>query len=500
MSSITELNLKKKLEMGYQNAKKLLRLINQLLEISKIESGKHKLSVSNRDIVSFVRHILYNFESVADHKGISLDFISERELIMLYFDQEKLDKVFTNLIANSVKFTPDGGKIVVRIKLSKELSLEERDTVEIYIQDTGIGIPEDRLPFIFDRFYQADRSDRSEIEGTGIGLTLAKELLEIHSGKIAVESQLGKGTTIIVTLLSGKTHFKENEITEKLIEEEFEEDFELFSTEKNEFDFSAEEKKEIPEKETVLVIDDNADIRQFIREQLEDSYIISEANDGMSGFNKAMESIPNLIITDVRMPGIDGFELSKKLKESTLTSHIPIIILTAKADQRDKLTGLETGADDYLIKPFSPPELILRVKNLISIRKKLREKYSKSSNFIPNEVSESSIDQKFLTKVIEEINNNLSDEKFNAELLAKNCAISVSHLNRKLNALIAQAAGHFIRSMRMEKAAQMLINKEATIKEVSYSVGYSDQSNFARTFKKHFGKSPGEYLSDNAQI
>lgn len=491
---LSDLNLKKKLEMGYQNAKKLLRLINQLLEISKIESGKHQLKISGKNIVSFVRHILYNFESIADHKGISLEFTSEKENIILYFDSEKMDKVFTNLIGNSIKFTPEGGKISIHIRLSKELSIEEKDVVEIFVNDTGIGISEERLPYIFDRFYQADRADRTEIEGTGIGLTVAKELIELHNGKIDVTSQPGKGTSFKVTLLLEKDHFRKEDIFESDSEEQPESDLSVYSDKKLERDLSNDQ-KEIPDKESILIIDDNADIRNFIREQLEESYTVYEAKDGKSGFEKASEVIPNLIITDVRMPGMDGFELSRKIKESTLTSHIPVIILTAKADEKDKLTGLETGADDYLIKPFSSQELLIRVKNLISIRKKLRDKYGKTANIIPSEVTESSIDQKFLTKVIDEINNNISDENFNAEILASNVAISVSQLNRKLNALIGQPAGQFIRAIRMEKAAKMLKNREASIKEVAYSVGYSDQSNFARSFKKHFGITPGEYIA-----
>ena len=494
MQSVNESGLKKKLEMGYQNAKKLLRLINQLLEISKIESGNQQLSLTKKNIVSFVRHILYNFESVADQKGISLEFNSSDKNISLYFDSEKLDKVFTNLIANSIKFTPEGGNIIVKITTAKELSLEENETVEVTITDTGIGIPKERLAHIFDRFYQADRSDRSESEGTGIGLTLVKELVELHSGKIEVESEQGKGSSFKVTFPAGKDHLRDDEVSETLIDKNYESEDMTVLIDKPDIE-TDDDRKLIPEKESVLVIDDNSDIRQFIREQLEDTYSILEAKDGVDGLNLALEVIPNLIITDVRMPGIDGFELSRKFKEETLTSHIPVIILTAKADQKDKLSGLETGADDYLIKPFSPQELILRVRNLISVRKKLRERYSKTANFSPSDVTESSLDQKFLSKVLEEIHNNISDEKFNAEFLAKNSAISVSQLNRKLNALIGQPAGHFIRSLRMEKAAQMLKNKEASIKEVAYSVGYTDQSNFARSFKKHFGKTPGEFLS-----
>lgn len=495
MNSTQDSNIKKKLEMAYQNAKKLLRLINQILEISKIESGRHQLKVARKNIASFVRHILYNFESIADQKGISLEFISERDEILVYFDPEKMEKVFTNLISNSIKFTSEGGKISINIRLSKELDTEEKDVVEIIVSDTGIGIPDERLPYIFDRFYQADRIDRSEIEGTGIGLTLVKELVELHSGKIDVKSKVGEGTSIKVTFLFGKDHFRSEDISE--IDSEIESDSDLSSFYEDRVESEPSyEKKELQDRERILVIDDNADIRKFIREQLEENYEIIEAKDGLSGFDKANEIIPDLIITDVKMPVMDGFELSKKIKESTLTSHIPIIILTAKADQKDKLFGLETGADDYLIKPFNSQELVLRVKNLISIRKKLREKFSKTANFIPSEVTESSLDQKFLSKIIEEINKNISDEKFSTEILAKNVAISVSQLNRKLNALIGQPAGQLIRTIRMEKAAKMLINKEASIKEVAYSVGYSDQSNFARSFKKHFGKTPGEFYSE----
>jgi signal transduction histidine kinase/DNA-binding response OmpR family regulator len=498
MNSLQDFNLKKKLEMGYQNARKLLRLINQLLEISKIESGKQKLFLVKKDIVSFVRHILYTFESIADQKGISLEINSTHNEIELYFDFEKMDKVFTNLISNAIKFTNDGGKIKVQISLTKENSLEEKDTVEIIIEDTGIGIPEDRLPYIFDRFYQADRVDKSDIEGTGIGLTLTKELIEVHSGKIEVESKPGSGTKFKVILLLGKDHYKAEEISAEKKENGSESLIPELQIEDSDIEKDSDQIIGSFVKESVLVVDDNSDIRQFIREQLEETYTIFEAKDGLSGIKTAKESIPNLIITDVRMPGMDGFELSKKLKEDTLTSHIPIIILTAKSDHSDKLTGLKTGADDYLVKPFSTQELAVRVKNLISIRKNLREKYSKTANFNPSEVTESSLDQKFLTKVVEEINNNISDEKFNAEILAENCAISVSQLNRKLNALIGQPAGHFIRSVRMEKAANMIINNEASIKEAAYFVGYSDQSNFARSFKKHFGKTPGEFISDHA--
>lgn len=496
MSKLQDSGLKKKLQMAHLNARKLLKLINQILEISKIESGKQKLLIGEYELVTFIRKIFYSFESIADQKGLTLNFFADQEYVKIYFDQEKMDRVFTNIISNAIKFTNAGGKINLKIGVLRSDNSDQKENVEIILSDTGIGIPKERLPYIFDRFYQADRSDKSDIEGTGIGLTLTKEIVELHSGKIEVQSDSGKGTVVKIQLPLGKDHFNLDDLSNIKFEQEIHEKESGNFSERSYNDTLDEEPLEEQNKESVLVIDDNADIRQFIKEQLEDAFLIYEAVDGVAGIKSAQEIIPNLIITDVRMPGIDGFEVSRKLKQDTLTSHIPIIILTAKSDQEDKLTGLETGADDYLVKPFSPQELVLRVKNLISIRKKLQEKYSKRADFTPEEVTTSSIDQKFLSLVIKEINNNLSQENFNTEILADKCAISVSQLNRKLNALIGQPAGSLIRSMRMEKAAKMLQNKEASIKEIAYSVGYSDQSNFARSFKKHFGKTPGEIHSN----
>lgn len=495
MIKLQDSGLKKKLQMGYLNAKKLLKLINQILEISKIESGKQKLLIGGYELVSFIRKIFYSFESVADQKGLTLTFNSEQEFIKIYLDQEKVEKVFTNIIGNAIKFTNAGGKININIDVLRLDDSSPKEIVEITITDTGIGIPKDRLPYIFDRFYQADRSDKSDIEGTGIGLTLTKELVELHYGKIEVQSDSGKGTVVKIQLPLGQDHFNLEELSktkaENVILEKEQESF----TERSYNDNLEDESLEEQNKESVLVIDDNADIRQFIKEQLEESFSIYEASAGISGIESAKELIPNLIITDVRMPGIDGFEVSRNLKQDTLTSHIPIIILTAKSDQEDKIIGLETGADDYLVKPFSPQELVIRVKNLISTRKKLQEKYSKRADFTPEEVTSSSIDQKFLSLVINEISNNLSQENFNTEILADKCAISVSQLNRKLNALIGQPAGQLIRSTRMEKAAKMLEKSDIPIKEIAFSVGFGDQSNFSRSFKKYFGKTPGEFIS-----
>jgi signal transduction histidine kinase/DNA-binding response OmpR family regulator len=489
MESTSDTGLKTRLEMSFRNAKKLLKLVNQILEITKLESRMQKLRLARRDIVTFCRHLFYNFESYADNRGITLRFSSEDESLPVPFDAEKMEKVLVNLLGNAVKFTSSGGSIQLHISRIRSLSIDEKELVKISIKDNGIGIPADRLPYIFDRFYQVERTDRSELEGTGIGLSLVKELIELHGGSISVQSTEGAGSVFTVILPLHSAQPVPEELTAGT-SPSFTGDIDIYASGSP---FDAVQQMQDADRDLVLVVDDNSDIRQFVREQLEDSFAVLEAKDGQQGFAIARESIPNLIITDVRMPVMDGFILSKKLKEDSLTSHIPVIILTAKSEESDRLTGLETGADDYLVKPFSTRELLLRTKNLISGRKKIIEKFSRTASFNPSEVSASAIERRFLEKVQSEITAAISDESFSAEILASKCSVSVSQLNRKLKGIIGQPAGQLIRSARMEKAASLLKGGEFPIKEIAYMVGFSDQSTFTRAFSKYFGKAPGEY-------
>lgn len=498
-SALTDLPLKKKLEMGYQNAGRLLRLVNQILEISKIESGTQTLHAEEKDLVGFIRHLLFTFESVAEQKGITLEFIKGQEEISVWMDTEKMERVFINLIGNAVKFTEAGGRIRVSVEVLKNEESAADGKAVVIIKDTGIGIAADRLRYIFDRFYQADRSDKSDTEGTGIGLTLVKELIDLHKGEISAESEPGRGTIMTVKLLRGDAHLSEKEkkrsVAGKSTHQANIQKEQLLIMQEGAASFTEHEDTITEDaKDTILVIDDNADIRQYIREQLEEEYTVVEAKDGVSGFETGVQLIPDLIITDVRMPGMDGYELSRSLKRNAMTSHIPVIILTARSGTEDKLIGLETGADDYLVKPFSSRELVLRVKNLISIRKLLRQKYEKLTDINPGEIAESPIDREFLERVIGTIDKNIGEETFGAEQLAEENAISVSQLNRKLNAILGKPAGQLIRTRRMEKAAKLILAGETALKDIAFNVGYSDQSNFTRTFKKHFGKPPGEYL------
>jgi CheY-like chemotaxis protein len=346
----------------------------------------------------------------------------------------------------------------------------------IIVSDTGIGIPEDKLEHIFDRFYQADNSSTKQFEGTGLGLSIVKELIELHGGSITATSKVNSGTRFSVYLPIEET---------ELILSEGDDD-------KTSENISIDEEKSL-----ILIVEDNAEVRNYIKENLEKHYRIDEAVNGEEGINKAINIIPDLIITDVMMPKVDGFELCNKLKNDQRTSHIPIVILTAKADEENKLDGLQIGADEFLAKPFSPRELDIRVGNLIRIRQLLREKFKEISVLSPEDVKANPIDRQFLEKVFTLIKDHLEDQQFSVQKLADGMAMSVSQLNRKLNALINQSAGKLIRATKLDYAAKLLDKNAGNITEIAYRVGFSDVSSFTNSFKEKFGISPSEYIKKN---
>jgi signal transduction histidine kinase/ligand-binding sensor domain-containing protein/DNA-binding response OmpR family regulator len=490
MISGIEAKEKIKLQVAKRNARRLLTLINQLLDLSKLEAGNMELEVSKHNIVSFLKSLFYSFEFLAVSKRLHLNFHSKYPNIQLNFDADKMEKIFFNLISNAIKFSDEGGKIVVDIKLTEDRYLE------ISVTDNGQGIPHDQLPHIFDRFYQVDSSITRKHEGTGIGLALTKELVELHKGQITVTSKEGEGTTFLIRLPQND-YSTETINTDKTFEKvevlvPFFDESDINATEEvnAESSFSLNESKDI-----VLIVEDNTDIRNYIREQIEEDYFVMEAGDGESGLRLARERIPDLIITDLMMPKFDGFQLCKEIRIDEKTSHIPIIMLTAKASFEDKMEGLETGVDDYITKPFSAKELRLRVKNLIIQRKKLRKRFATSTIIKPDDVSAISIDQVFLDKVISIIENHFEDQSFSADTLAEKLNMSISQLNRKLKALIDQPAGQLMRSLRLQRAADLLKKKAGSVSEICYRLCFSDQAYFSRAFKKQFGSSPSEYMN-----
>jgi signal transduction histidine kinase/ligand-binding sensor domain-containing protein/AraC-like DNA-binding protein len=472
-----------------KNAAKLYGLVNQLLDLSKLEAGKMALQTREQNIIPLLKVLVLSFTTLAERKSITLKFDSSDEKIDAYIDKDKVEKIITNILSNAFKFTPKGGEIDFNV-------LKSEGEVEISVKDTGIGIPAERKEKIFDRFYQVDGSNTREGEGTGIGLALTKELVELHKGNITAESIHGKGTTIRLKLPLGKDHLKPEEIVRKEIKvkTEISEDETILIQEKGKDKASGDIDQILDtNKPLLLIIEDNFDVRNYIISRLENDYKINEAIDGEDGFSKSIEQIPDLIVSDVMMPKMDGFELCKKLKTDERTSHIPVILLTAKATSENKIEGYETGADDYIMKPFDAKELQVRIKNLINQRKKLREHFRKEKIFNLENKKIISVDKKFLEKAVKIINEHISDPLFGVELFAGSLGISRAALHKKLVALVGEPPSELIKRIRLSKAGILLKNKSGNISEIALEVGFNNPSYFSESFKKQFGETPSQY-------
>jgi DNA-binding response OmpR family regulator len=452
------------------------------------------------------------YQSLADTRGFTLEFESQEENVQVYIDRNKAEKIFNNLLSNAFKYTPRGGRIEVHVTLIpsapeplpfvhgvREDGGENQSGdgghghVEVTVSDTGIGIPPEHVPHIFNRFYQVDDSTTREQQGTGIGLALVKELVEMHHGAIRVASEPGKGTEFVVGLPLGMKHLRSDEIimggdeqeremsTEQLVQEDLALDDQVVK--------GAQPHSRRP---IILVIDDNADVRFYIRDTLPSAYEVIEAGDGAEGICLAQEAIPDLIISDIMIPKKDGYEVCRVLKNDQRTSHIPLILLTAKAASENRIAGLETGADDYLVKPFEPDELVARVDNLIESRRRLRERFGMGGVLKPGEVVITSIDDAFLQRAIALVDEHMGNARFGAEQLAEVVGLSRMQLHRKLTALTDQTAGELIRNMRLHRAMALLRENAGTVSEIAFRVGFSDSSYFAKRFRDQFGMTPGK--------
>jgi signal transduction histidine kinase/DNA-binding response OmpR family regulator len=534
---------KKKLNLMLRNSQRLLGLINQLLELSKFESGKVKLQASLQNVIPFLKGIVANFEPLADQRELDLTFRAEAEDITLYIDAEKLEKIISNLLINAIKFTPPGGKIIVTARHDNDYSPKEINNqkflpdsephetgdlsspllraksqalranlksppggfLRISVSDTGPGIPREQLVHIFDRFYQSDSTYEHREKGSGIGLALVKELVQVHHGKIDVYSREGKGTEFIIALPMGDEHLGPGEIVKQDVTADVKgvpAIVDLQGDQLDEMDTTGIE-EDIDSlkagKEIILVVEDSADMRDYIRGALEPLYTVAEAADGQEGIEKAQEIIPDLIISDIMMPVKDGYELCRTLKEDIKTSHIPIILLTAKASEESIVQGLETGADDYITKPFSTQILLARIKNLIELRRQLHSNINREMTLQPAKISVSTIDKEFMKELQDVINKNLSDEDFNVEQLAKKLCMDRSTIYRKVLALTGEAPTDFIRSCRLRRGAELLKSNFGTVLEVALEVGFSSANYFTKCFKKKFHRLPSNYQASESE-
>ncbi len=504
---------KNEYRMILRNSKRLLALVNQLLDLSKIESGQMILHAGEMDIVEVVRGIAASFESLAVRKGIRFSIDTPDKPFVGWFDRDCVEKILTNLLSNAFKFTAEGGKVTFSLtpltagptgvpSATGRVVPEGRDEglVDMSVTDTGIGIPPDQIDKVFDRFYQVDASHTRDQEGTGLGLALTKELVELQRGEITVSSEPGKGSQFTVRLPLSKEPFEIEEISAPSqpttigLEPQGEADNLRPGTQ----DFASADRAalEVGVDEAhplLLIVEDNSDMRKYMRTHL-DKYRVIEAINGEDGIGKAIETIPDLIISDVMMPKMDGFQLCEKLKTDERTSHIPVILLTAKAGIEHKIEGLETGADDYITKPFDARELQVRVRNLIEQRRKLRERFGREIKLKPADIAITSADERFLNKAMELVEAHIPDMAFTAEVFARKMYLSQMQLHRKIKALTNRSPWEFVRTLRLERACQLLQKHAATIAEIAYQVGYSDPSHFADAFRRQLGVSPSEFI------
>jgi signal transduction histidine kinase/DNA-binding response OmpR family regulator/ligand-binding sensor domain-containing protein len=477
------------LQIMQRNAQRLQRLINQLLDLSKLEAGSARLNLKKIYINHFVKALVNSFSSWAERTEIKLNFKLPEEGITGAFDPDKFEKIVTNLVSNALKFTAPGGKVVVQVGIINRKASEKNDLLELKVTDNGLGISKELHEKIFDRFFQVDASMTRGHEGTGIGLALTKELVELHGGTISLESEIGKGATFTVQMPLAPNGNYPDEVSDfpaKIIDY-YESDPEI---EEQETTAAVPAKKN---GKTLLVVDDNADVRTYIGESLQDEFNILYAADGVQALEKASAQIPDLIISDVMMPKMDGFEFCRQIKSNIETSHIPVILLTAKAAEASKVTGLETGADDYLTKPFSKSELKARTRNLIDQRARLRKYFSRETLLEPGKIKLNSMDEEFLNKAIEIIKSNLANEAFSVDDFSKKIGLSRQQLTRKLKAVTSFSTQDFIRKIRLDCAAIYLKAQTATVTEIAFSVGFDNSAYFAKCFKEQFGCSPSEY-------
>lgn len=484
------------LERMLRNSQRLQRLINQILDLAKLESGELRLQAAQHDVVTFARQQTEAFRAVADYRDVALQFHSSAAVVPLYFDVILLEHVLTNLLSNAVKFTPSGGHIAVHIT-------ETPADVSLTVYDSGIGLAPDQQARVFDRFYQVDATSTRAHEGTGIGLALTKELVELHGGTISLESQLGEGAAFCVQLPKGRAHLKEKQIApdvQTTSPEQPSTDWDEASVAQQPAALSdpLKDKLLIDDVTTLLVVEDNADMRAYIRSIFASNYRIREAEDGLEGLVLARDLLPDLIISDVMMPHMDGLTMVQELAKETATASIPIVLLTARAAAEDELAGLAAGAVDYVRKPFDAPVLQARVRSLLHLRHRLRERYTALEDelLVPAPKPPSPTPLSFTDQVKQIIEDRLADEHLSVDHLAAATGVSRTMLFQKLNDEGALPPSQMVRQLRLERAAQWLRTKEGSISEVAYGVGFSSLSYFSRCFKAEFGVSPSAYLEE----
>lgn len=477
-----------KLTLVDNNANRLLNLINQLLDFRKSEYGLLQLNIEKTDFVSFAKEVFHLFQDISKSRNIAYKFETEIDQAILPFDRDKMEIVLCNIISNAFKFSNAGGEVSMYLFITDGY-------LNIEIHDKGIGLSEEEAEKVFDRYYQALNIDTAKVSGSGIGLAFAKSIIDLHHGSIHVKSEQGKQTCFTVKLLLANTHLQSMKETliqstdDGLLLEEL--DGQASNWMENQTDRSENQ----PSRELVLVVDDNEDIRNYLTSLLKEDYDILEAGSGVSALQIAKSEFPDIIISDIMMPEMDGIMFCKEIKSHIITSHIPVILLTARTSTVYELSGLETGADDYITKPFNPIILKSRIHNILENRRKLKGYFLNKVRFEPDKqiVESNDIDEIFLEKAIKLVNDNISNEEFSIDKLMEELYMSRSTLYRKIKSLTGLSITAFIRSVRLKKAAQLILTENMKLSQVAFEVGINDYKHFRLSFQQQFDCLPSDY-------
>jgi signal transduction histidine kinase/ligand-binding sensor domain-containing protein/DNA-binding response OmpR family regulator len=480
-----------KLYMIRRNARRLLNLVNQLLDFRKMEEHELKLQLSKGEFISFVKEVAENFRDLSEKKNIRFVFDSEITRLDALFDQDKMERILFNLLSNAFKFTLEGGTIGINITPVQTPPNGENTWVCIKVTDTGIGITPDKKDRIFDRFFQDTSATSILNQGTGIGLSITKEFIKMHGGMIDVESVAGKGCTFMIQIpLTPITGEKPSPVPENT------------DIPRNNVGQPASAAKiltgaadNLPEAPSILLVEDNEDFRFYLKENLRNGYKVLEAVNGKEGWQKALAHHPQLVVTDINMPEMDGIVLTRKLKGDKRTSHIPVILLTALTNEEQQIAGLETGANDYITKPFNSEVLHAKIRNLLQLNDTLKNTYSKQIRVLSPEVEMESADEKLLNRIVSYLEENLTNSQLSVESLSKEIGMSRSSLYSKLLELTGQTPVEYIRSYRLDKAAMLMEKSDLTIAEIAYQVGFSTPNYFTKAFKSKFNMSPSEFIA-----
>jgi signal transduction histidine kinase/ligand-binding sensor domain-containing protein/DNA-binding NarL/FixJ family response regulator len=493
LKQIAEPEVQRQLLMVNRNAKRLLNLVNQLLDFRKMEYQELKLHEREGDIISFIKDLSYAFTDIADQKDIKFIFDSEIDSFYTSFDQDKIERILFNLLSNAYKFTQEGGQVSVLLNLITNQQTDEQQ-LEIRVIDTGIGIAPDKLDKIFEPFFQSDIPGSMLNQGSGIGLSITKEFVKLHHGEIFVESEFNEGSCFTV-LLPVKL-VDENIFSDAPLE--LNHSLELFTESESQKNGYHKENRD-GKKPTILLVEDNDDFRFYIKDNLKTAFNVIEAENGKKGWQKALAQHPNLIVSDISMPEMNGIDLCLKLKGDKRTSHIPVILLTALTGEDQQLKGLETGATDYMTKPFNFEILQSKIRNILSQQEYMRKTYQKQVEANPTEMHVESPDELFIKKVLVLIDNNISNPNFSVEELSSEVFVSRYTLYKKILSMTGKTPNELVRSMRLKRAAQLLETGHLTISQICHKVGFKSQKYFVKTFKSEYNTIPSKYIESMSE-